>query len=257
MAVTLKALFKKSKDSLSRSGKKKLFVIPYFFTFASAIFGLFSVIKTFEGNFVTAAYFILFAGIMDAFDGRLARAFGSSSYLGMELDSLCDAISFCFAPAILLYSWRFDDFGLWGIAVLAFYLCAGLLRLAKFNIATASKPKEIGFFIGLPTTLAALLISLLVINYQWASERIFAFLKHPTAMMLFVGILAFLMVSPVRFLSFKKINPRLSIFGGLILLILLMFSVVHGIPLFFLGLFSYVLSCILFYVFDLGKSFNF
>jgi len=168
----------------------------------------------------------------------------------MELDSLCDAISFCFAPAILLYSWHFERLGLLGIAVLAFYLCCGLLRLAKFNILSSTQPKNLGFFVGLPTTLAAFLLAQIVINYNWISIRLLPFLKNPYSFALFVFFIAFLMISPVRFLSFKKINPRLSIVGGAILSILFIFSYLHAIPLFFLGIFSYVISCILYFLWE-------
>ena len=239
-----------SLKNLKEKGKQNLFVIPYFFTFSSAVFGLFSVIKTFDGHFIRAAYFIMLAGIMDPFDGRIARAFGSSSYLGMELDSLCDAVSFCFAPAILLYSWYFEDLGLLGVAILAFYLCCGLLRLAKFNILSTTKPQNLGFFVGLPTTLAAFLLAQIVINYNWISTRLLPFLKNPYGFALFVFFIAFLMISPVRFLSFKKINPRFSVIGGFILSILLVFSYFHAIPFFFLGIFSYVMSCILYFLWE-------
>jgi len=248
MGLTFKML--KSKI-LDKKRKQKLFLIPYFFTFASAAFGFFSVIQTLEGNFVVAAYCIMLAGIMDAFDGRLARALGSSSYLGMELDSLCDAVSFCFAPAILLYSWQLYNLGLFGVVILTFYLCCGLLRLAKFNITSASKLKEIGFFVGLPTTLAAFLAAQVVINNQWISQNLFPFLQNPIGIALFVLVLAFLMVSPIRFLSFKKINPQLAILGGFLLSILLVVSIWQSIPLFFLGLFSYLLSCVLYFAHSL------
>jgi len=246
VALTLKGLINSGK-ALGKTGKKNLFIIPFFFTFSSAIFGLFSVIKTFQGDFVLAAYFIMFAGIMDAFDGRLARALGSSSYLGMELDSLCDAVSFCFAPTVLLYCWYFQDVGLWAISVLALYLCCGLLRLAKFNIISSSDQKDIGFFIGLPTTLAAFLIAQLVINYHWISIALFPFLKNPLWMTVFIAIVALLMVSSVRFLSFKKVSLRLSFFTGLTLLFLSIFSFLLSVPFFFLIIFSYISSCVLYF----------
>src|SRR5262245_44761503 len=92
-------------ENMHPSSKKKLFIIPFLFTFGNALCGFMSVIKTLDEEFMLAAFFILLAALMDLCDGRLARWFGSTSVLGMELDSLCDAISFCFAPAILLYSW--------------------------------------------------------------------------------------------------------------------------------------------------------
>ena len=79
---------------LQHSGKKNLFIIPFLFTFGNALCGFMSVIKTLDEEYLLAALFILLAALMDLCDGRLARWFGSTSVLGMELDSLCDAISF-------------------------------------------------------------------------------------------------------------------------------------------------------------------
>ena len=111
MSLSLKTLNTFKFKNLKKKGKQNLFIVPFLFTFANAVFGLLSVIKTLECEFVTASYCIILAALMDFFDGKLARAFNSTSCLGMELDSLCDAISFCFAPAILLYSWYFHNFG--------------------------------------------------------------------------------------------------------------------------------------------------
>jgi len=250
MAVTLKALRLK----VTESSKRNLFIIPYLFTFSNAVFGFLSIVKALEGDFVLSSCFILFAALMDMFDGKLARAFGSSSYLGMELDSLCDAISFCLAPTILLYTWKFNSFGLWGLAVLSFFLCCGLFRLAKFNIISAKKDNDIGFFVGMPTPLAALLIAQMVIYYPWISTRVLGFIAHPVGLSLFVLLLGVLMVSPVYFLSFKKISPKLSIVGGSLASALLLFGFVRGIPFLFLGIFSYSLSCILYYFYRLVSA---
>ncbi|MFC1841930.1 CDP-alcohol phosphatidyltransferase family protein [Candidatus Dependentiae bacterium] len=247
MGFTLKMF---TLDKLRKKGKQKLFVIPYFFTFANAVFGLLSVIKTLEGDFVGAAYCIMFAGLMDLFDGKLARAFGSTSYLGMELDSLCDAVSFCFAPAILLYSWYFHNLGLIGLFVLSLYLCCGLLRLAKFNISSANKSKNINYFVGLTTTVSAFLIAQMVIHFQWISQNLLLFLKYPVGIALFVTAIAMLMVSPIPFLSFKKINPKLSIVGGSLVSIVFIIGFLKGFPLLFIGLFAYVLGCISYFIFS-------
>src|SRR5262245_15894422 len=107
---------------LQNSGKKNLFLIPFLFTFGNALCGFLSVIKTLDQEYTLAALFIVLAALMDLCDGRLARMFGSTSVLGMELDSLCDAISFCFAPAILLYSWSLYQLGIGGLIVLGIYL---------------------------------------------------------------------------------------------------------------------------------------
>src|SRR5581483_7627158 len=110
------------------------------------------------------AYYIILAAFMDLIDGRLARALGSSSYFGMELDSLCDAISFCLAPSVLLYSWFPGPVVGWGTLSLVLYLCLGLSRLARFNL-TAEKQQAA--FIGLPTPIAAFFVSTLILSDTW------------------------------------------------------------------------------------------
>jgi len=233
---------------LQKKGKRNLFVIPYFFTFANAIFGLLAVIQTFEGNFVGAAYCIMLAGVMDLFDGKLARAFGSTSYLGTELDSLCDAVSFCFAPSILLYSLFFKNVGLLGVFVLSLYLCCGLLRLAKFNISSASQNRDIRYFVGLPTTVAAFLIAQLVAHFDWVANNLLPFLKNPFFLALFIFAIALLMISPVPFSSFKKIQPKVLLMAGTVIASSGLLGLMYGLPVIFLGLFSYIVVSVFYYV---------
>ena len=224
-----------------KRGKQNLFVIPYFFTFANAIFGLLSVIQSLEGNFINAAYCIILAAIMDLFDGKLARALSSTSCLGMELDSLCDAVSFCFAPVILLYSVYFKQLGIIGILVLSLYLCCGLLRLAKFNIISSTETKDISYFVGLPTTVSAFLIAQFVINFKWISIIFLPFLQKPFSLALFVAAIAVLMISPVRFSSFKMIHPKILVFISLLVSGFSILGFMCGLPIVFLGIFFYIL----------------
>ena len=112
-------------------------------------------------------YLLCLPHFMDLCDGRLARYFGSTSVLGMELDSLCDAISFCFAPAILLYSWSLYQLGIAGMVVLGLYLCSGLFRLARFNIISIT---QVTSFVGLPTTIAAFFFANVVMYEKWLAS---------------------------------------------------------------------------------------
>lgn len=242
MLVRLK--FKESRDKYYTKHKKSLFIIPYLFTYLNAIFGFLSIVKSVEEDFVSAALFILLAAVMDACDGRLARALGSSSYFGMELDSLCDAISFCLAPAILLYSWLSYDIPINGILVLAFYLCAGLARLAKFNLTSEEQSTE---FIGLPTTMAASFIATLIIYSSWLSESSLSFLVERKILIPIIAAIALLMISPVKFYSFKKSKFRIRKHKSLILLVTAICSwlIIEGLPLPFLVLSIYIISCIL------------
>jgi len=240
---------------IKESGKRKLFLIPYFFTFANAFFGFVSVLQALEGNIRLAAYLIGLAVLMDVLDGRLARAFKSSSALGMELDSLSDAISFCFAPAVLLYSWKLSDTGLLGIGILAAYLCAGLLRLAKFNVISNQKETE-DFFIGLPTTSAALFLIHFVLYEQWMVNHFLQPLVTPAGLLVLVALLAFLMISPIRFPAFKRtyLSSRVFFFmlagGGIISIFLL----TQKIPVFFLALCAYIFGSILYAILSFARS---
>lgn len=182
--------------------------VPFFFTFANAIFGFLSIINTLEGNFVEAALCILIAALMDASDGRLARYLDTVGPLGQELDSLCDAVSFCLAPTVLLYSWYTANFGNVGIFMiaLALYLCSGLFRLARFNLLPQ---EDRTVFIGLPTTIAAFFCAASVLYYPDLTQQAIRFVISEYMIVIVVGLIAFLMVSRVHFPAFKG-----SVLGG-------------------------------------------
>lgn len=205
-----------------KSGKKNLAFIPFMFTFANACLGLLAVLSACEDNYVTAAICIILAAFFDTCDGRLARAFGSCSSLGMELDSLCDATSFCFAPVIVLYGAYLSTLGIIGILTAGVYLCAGLFRLAKFNNTSSSQRL---FFIGMPTPVPALFFSLLVVHSSPSSWQIIDTTLWPWLVALLVILFSYLMDSVIRFPTFKSgiFNSRFSmivIFGMLLSAIL-------------------------------------
>jgi len=179
--------------------------VPFMFTFANALFGFLSIIKTIEGNFTAAALCIVAAVVMDGCDGRLARYFKTTGALGSELDSLCDAISFCLAPAVLLYSWylhNFDHVGLFSIA-LALYVCAGLLRLARFNVLTQDQST---FYVGLPSTIAAFFLAALIGYDMMLSHTLLHKLLTRRVMVGITTFLALLMISTIQFPVFKKFS---------------------------------------------------
>jgi CDP-diacylglycerol--serine O-phosphatidyltransferase len=162
--------------------------------------GFYSIISAIHANYVTAAWAIIAAGIFDMLDGRIARLTKATSQFGVEYDSLSDLISFGVAPGILLYQWAlqpYDRLG-WGAAFL--FVTCGALRLARFNVNCHAIPK--GYFQGLPIPMAAAMISTFVIFNQTV--------EWPTPLHSFVMLLTFtlasLMVSTIRFPSFKDFN---------------------------------------------------
>ena len=192
--MILKGVFRKVYEKRN----KHVRLIPDFLTYFNACFGFLSVVSALQGNFTIAAWLIACALLCDACDGRLARALGTASFVGQELDALADAVSFCCAPAILLYVFCNSAFII--IPSLA-YLCAGLFRLARFN---AHKPESgLNYFIGLPTPMAAITIASLVMYLATINERSGFYPVELVMISAVVGGLAFLMQSAILFPTCK------------------------------------------------------
>ena len=134
-------------------------------TIINVILGTCSIIFTLNDNCKVAGILILVAVVMDGMDGRVARKLDSASEFGKNLDSLCDLVSFGVAPAILLYALYLIKFDILGIAVAVFFVVCGALRLARFNVSSATL-----FFTGVPITIAGGLIvlsSMIITNGIW------------------------------------------------------------------------------------------
>lgn len=237
-----------------KSGKNKLFLIPFFFTFANALCGFLSVIKALEGEYAIAALCIIAAAVMDLCDGRLARMFNSVSVLGMELDSLCDAISFCFAPAILLYSWSLHNLEYGGIAVLGLYLCSGLFRLARFN---TNAHMQVISFIGLPTTLAAFFFANVVLYQDWIASSVIHSVLRPDRIAFMVTIISLLMISTIRFPSVKAIKMHFATGTALVFIAALAGWIMYkGYPLLLVITTAFIIGSFLMGIFkEITKSF--
>ena len=223
-------------------------VIPFLFTFTNALFGLYAIIATFQGAFTTAAWCIIAAVIADGIDGRLARYFGTTGELGGELDSLCDAISFCLAPAVLLYTWYgYEGTHAWlFLSAAGFYLCAGLFRLARFN--TTDTDQSI-FYFGLPTTLAAFFLVQFIFYREWIAQGPFKFVLQEKTM---IGILIFvglLMISSLKFPVFKKTTLPIKKIGSYIKIGAVTYccywSYHYDYPLFLIFITGYIMGTLL------------
>jgi len=200
--------------------RKTFFILPNLFTLASIFCGFFAITlcsgtPTMDTLF-QAAIAICFAFFFDLADGRVARLTRTQSNLGMQLDSLADAISFGVAPALLVYKWGLSSFGRWGIGISFIYCAAGALRLARFNVlamqSDGGKPGK--YIIGLPVPASSsVLVSLVVLNHQVGGS----FVKvGQTSLALLVVVLSYLMVSRIRFRSFKDLRlSRRTISVGL------------------------------------------
>lgn len=181
--------------------------------------GFMGIVMMIKGDPVRGGWLILFAGLCDVADGKLARMLGIPSKFGVEFDSFADTVSFCAAPSLLIYTVYVDGLPPLLGGLIAFTpLLFGTIRLAKFNILQEDDPKS--FFIGLPTPVNAIVIvSFMLFNYQVWGE-----MGDPRIALTMVVALGFMMVSPVRFskfplLSFKRGRSNSLRLVGVLLLV--------------------------------------
>jgi CDP-diacylglycerol--serine O-phosphatidyltransferase len=220
--------------------RRGVYLLPNLFTSAGLFAGFYSIIATLREQFWLAAVMILVAQLCDMLDGRIARLTRSTSSFGVQYDSLADLVAFGVAPGILVYEWALEPWGRWGWLAASLYVTCGALRLARFNVQIASVEKR--HFVGLPIPAAADVIAAIVLLYYFvggegaASKRVM--------MLLVVFAVAGLMVSEIRYYSFKEIRFHhrhpFPVLLGLIVLILL--TIGNPEIMLFLGIASYALS---------------
>ena len=194
-----------------RALRRGVSLLPSLFTLANLFCGWACVVHAMRGEFATAAPFIGVAVVLDMLDGRIARMTGTTSEFGVQLDSLADLISFGMAPAVLAFQWGLLPLGRMGWAVGFVYLTAAALRLARFNIQTNNDKR---YFIGLPSPAAAGLVAATIFYFP---EGLAA---KPQAWLglVMLTVPALLMVSTIRFQSFKSFD--LGMQGGYRILLL-------------------------------------
>ncbi len=180
--------------------RRGVFLLPSLCTVGNMFCGYACIVYAMRGDLVTAAPFIGIAIILDMLDGRLARMTGTTSAFGVEFDSLADVISFGVAPAVLAYAWGLSELGRVGWASGFIYVSAAAMRLARFNTQTAHQVDK-RYFIGMPTPAAAGVVAATI--YAWP----YPVTGYPGAATVMVVLVpAALMVSGIRFRSFKTIN---------------------------------------------------
>lgn len=191
---------RRTTDRPARRFRRGVYLLPSMFTMGNLFCGYACIVYAMRGEYVTAAPFIGFAMVLDMLDGRIARMTGSASDFGIELDSLADVVSFGMAPAILSFSWGLQPLGRVGWAVGFLFVAAAALRLARFNIQTGSVDKR--FFVGMPSPAAAAVPAATVFAYP------IGLTTRPEALagVAMVVVPALLMVSTIRFRSFKTFD---------------------------------------------------
>ena len=181
--------------------RKGVYILPNLITTAGLFAGFYSIIASLRGDFFIAALAIMAANVFDVLDGRIARVTNTTSRFGIEYDSLCDLVAFGVAPGILVYRWALEPWGTFGWLAASLYVTCGALRLARFNVQIDNVEKR--HFLGLPIPAAAEVVaSTVMLYYFFGGEG--ATYRH-LIVLIMVYALAALMVSNVRYFSFKEI----------------------------------------------------
>lgn len=204
---------------------KGIYLLPNLFTTAALFSGFFAIVSAMDGNFANAAIAIFVAMVLDGLDGRVARMTNTQSAFGAEYDSLSDMVAFGVAPALVVFSWSLHALGKVGWVFAFIYVAGAALRLARFNTHIGSEDKR--FFTGLASPAAAAFVAGMI----WALTD---FGIDGRDIALPVGILAaltgLLMVSNVRYYSFKDLDLRGRVPFFVILLVVLVFAVISTDP---------------------------
>ena len=215
-------------EEVSEGGRKVrrrgIFLLPNLLTTGALFSGFYAIIAGMNGDFINAAIAIIVAGIFDGLDGRVARLTNTTSAFGVQYDSLSDMVSFGIAPAIVMFSWALQPLGKYGWAFAFAFAACTALRLARFNTQVEGADKR--YFTGLASPAAAGLIATTV----WVG--------HATAveihLSIFVGlgtlVAALLMVSNIRYYSFKVLDFRGRVPFWVILAVVLVFVVIASNP---------------------------
>jgi len=202
-----------------------MYIFPNLFTAASIFLGIVSIISASVGNYEKAAWLIILSTLFDALDGRVARMTNTQSKFGGEFDSLADVIAFGVAPAFLLYFSYAHAYGKFGILAIALFVIFGAIRLARFNVI--SSEVEANVFIGLPIPAAALF----VVSWILIFENYTFFHQYAMILIMFTLLAGVLMVSNVRYPSFKKVDFKKAHFVKGLTALIVLFSLIFLFPI--------------------------
>lgn len=232
----------RSGENQPRKMRRAVVILPSGLTLANLFCGVFAIISASRGQFDFAGLLIVLGGVADALDGRVARATGSGSRFGSELDSLVDMISFGLAPALIMYFAVLNRDG-WEWLIPFLYVVCAAIRLARFNVEQAGRAKR--YFHGLPSPAAGLTLA----TYYWFSQTplynqtILGDLPWHFWLRFLMLALAFLMISNVSYPAVPTIGYRKlsEILGSLVVAATIIGVIVLRKQFYFPALVLYVL----------------
>ena len=206
-----------------------VYLAPNLITTLSLLSGFYSILASTQGEFYKASLAIFLSAILDGADGRVARMLNAQSPFGEQYDSLADMLAFGVAPAILIYSFALEPLGRVGLGCAFVFTACAAFRLARFNVQVGIVDKK--YFVGLASPLAAILVTAAVMvavdHNEWIGQ-------YDTAVMFlfaaWVVICGLLMVSNVKYYSFKEFDKKKVPFVVLIIGVLVMSIILYDIP---------------------------
>lgn len=196
--------------------RRAVVLLPNGFTLANLFFGIYAIVNSARGEFISAGWCVILGGVMDALDGRVARATRTGSQFGVELDSLVDAVSFGVAPAFIMY-FSVLNRDSWAWLVCFAYIACAVMRLARFNVEQGGRAKT--HFHGLPSPAAGMTLA----TYYWFTQTTwYRFVDGWPWHTVLPGVmltLSFLMISHVLYPAMPRVSMRnvRGIIGSLLL----------------------------------------
>ena len=227
--------------AMTKRVKRGVYLLPNVLTTFGLFAGFFAIILAIKGQYADAAIAIFIAMLWDGLDGRVARLTNTQSAFGAEYDSMADLISFGLAPALLMYFYVLEPLGKIGWIGAFIYTAAGALRLARFNTQIETQDKR--YFQGLPSPAAAALIAGMVWTKEMIAISEYDQFLPVVSWIILVGA-GVLMVSNMRYYSFKEVNLKGRSSFRLLLLATLIIVVITVWPsgVLFVFFFIYALS---------------
>lgn len=225
--------FEVEEDEQLASGQKRrhkgIYLLPNLFTTAALFSGFYAIISSMAGNFEAAAIAIFVAALFDGMDGRVARLTNTQSAFGAEYDSLSDMVSFGVAPALLMFSWALTGLGKFGWICAFIYTVAAAFRLARFNVQIDVVDKR--YFIGLASPLAASIVA----SFVWVGVENQLLDTYKVFLPILGGLVTvlagFLMVSNVKYYSFKELDRSRVPFVVMLPIVLVFGIVMYNLPI--------------------------
>lgn len=211
--------------------QKGVYLIPNSFTLLSLLAGFYSITQSAlgDGHFYHASLAIFVSALLDGLDGRAARMLNAQSPFGEQMDSLADCIAFGLAPALLIYHYALQPLGRIGIACAFVYAACAAMRLARFNVQIGVVDKK--YFIGVASPLAAILVtSFVMVHMSWQAEWPRSHHGFAIFAAFWVVVSGLLMVSNLKYHSFKQFDKERVPFVVLILLVFGLGIVLYNIP---------------------------